>query len=257
MSTALLTGAAGGIGFATAQRFAADGYDLILLDITEEAVTSAAERLALEFPSVNALALVCDVTSEESVSSVGAVARQRFGSVDVLALIAGVVQDATPITSMSLDQWDNVHNTNLRGVFLCTRAWIPLLPENAGASIVTIASWWGRSGHGLFSAYCTSKAGVISLTQCLADELAEKGIRANAVAPGNIDTRMHRLALENEAAERGISFDEMKALEWAKIPLQIAGAPSVIADAIAFLASRHSSYITGATIDVNGGVQYN
>lgn len=257
MTTALITGAAGGIGFATAQRFAADGYDLVLLDITQDAADSAAERITAEFPDTTTLALRCDVGSEESVEQVRAAVAERFATVGVLALIAGVVQEATPITQTSLEQWDAVHNTNLRGVFICTKGWIPLLPPNSGASIVTIASWWGRAGHAFFSAYCTSKAGVISLTQCLADELASDGIRANAIAPGNIDTGMHRAALENEARERGITFEEMKQIEWAKIPLKIAGPPSVIADAVAFLASPQASYITGATLDVNGGVMYN
>jgi NAD(P)-dependent dehydrogenase (short-subunit alcohol dehydrogenase family) len=131
------------------------------------------------------------------------------------------------------------------------------MPRHAGAAIVGIASWWGRSGHAYYAAYCTSKAGVISLVQCLAAELAPEGIRANAVSPGNIDTQMHRSALESEAAERGVSFEEMKAIEWAKIPLGIAGPPQSIADAVLFLSSDKSSYITGATLDVNGGVQFN
>lgn len=145
---------------------------------------------------------------------------------------------------------------NLRGVFLMTKTFIPLLPNHEGANIVCIASWWGRSGHAYYSAYCTSKAGVISLVQCLAGELAEQGIRVNAVAPGNIDTPMHRNALETEASARGISFEEMKEIEWAKIPLGFAGAPENIADAVAFLSSENASYITGATLDVNGGVLF-
>jgi NAD(P)-dependent dehydrogenase (short-subunit alcohol dehydrogenase family) len=147
-----------------------------------------------------------------------------------------------------------VHGVNLRGVFLACRELAPLIPADAGGSIVTISSWWGQSGHPFYSAYCTSKAGVISLTQSLAAELAGSGIRVNSVAPGNIDTQMHREALRGEAAERGIGFDEMKDIEWAKIPLRVAGPPHSIVDAAFWLASDQSSYVTGATIDVNGGV---
>src|SRR5699024_10247890 len=146
------------------------------------------------------------------------------------------------------------HNVNLRGVFLACRELSPLIPAQSGGTIVTISSWWGQKGHAFYSAYCTSKAGVINLTQCLASELAERGIRVNSIAPGNIDTVMHRAALEGEAAERGITFEEMRAIEWEKIPLGVAGPASSIVDAAYWLASDQSSYITGATIDVNGGV---
>lgn len=256
MSTALITGAAGGIGYETARRFAEDGFQLVLTDITQSAADEARDRVVAAFPSARVLALACDVSSEASVAEVARRVGHEFGSLKTIALVAGVVQQAAPVTEMSLEQWDAVHNTNLRGAFLCARSWIPLLEPQSGASITMVASWWGRSGHAYFSAYCTSKAGVISLTQCLAAELAPRGIRANAVAPGNIDTGMHRAALEQEAQTRGTSFEELKRIEWEKIPLGIAGPPSVIANAIAFLASERASYITGATLDVNGGVLF-
>ena len=117
---------------------------------------------------------------------------------------------------------------------------------------MTVSSWYGRSGHGLFSAYCASKAALISLTQSAAAELAP-AIRVNSVAPGNVATRMHFTALEEEAGKRGITADEMKAIEWEKIPLGRAADPKEMASAIYFLASAEGSYLTGATLDVNGG----
>ena len=114
-------------------------------------------------------------------------------------------------------------DVNLKGPFLLTKAAIPQMRR--GGAIVTIGSWYGQTGHAFFSAYCASKAGLIVYTQCLAGELAPAGIRANCVCPGNINTGMHRHALEAEAATRGIGLEEMRDIEWAKIPLGIAGPP--------------------------------
>ena len=121
---------------------------------------------------------------------------------------------------------------------------------------MTVSSWFGRSGHGFFSAYCASKAALISLTHSAAAELATDNIRVNSVAPGNIATSMHFTALREEAEKRGITFEEMKKIEWDKIPLGRAADPAEVVAAIAFLASADGTYLTGTTIDVNGGVLF-
>ena len=174
---------------------------------------------------------------------------------NALALVAGTVQaEGVPVEELSVEEWDRVHSVNLRGVFLASKHFIPIIAMGGSGSIIAIASYWGREAHPFFASYCTSKAGVISFVQGLAGELADRGIRVNAVAPGNIDTNMHRKALTEEAETRGISFEEMRDIEWAKIPLKAAGPPRSIADAVYFLSTEHASYITGATLDVNGGV---
>jgi len=244
------------MGREVAARYAALGDRLVLVDLAQEGLDRAAEALRSEWPEVDLLLLPADVSRPESVRQIAERVREWAGRVDVLALLAGVLQRANKVTEIDIDEWDRVNNVNVRGVFLMAKYLVPLMPTGGGSSIATIASWYGHSGHGYFAAYCASKAGVISLTQSLADELAEDGIRVNTVCPGNIDTQMHRDALAAEARERGITFEEMKDIEWSKIPLGIAGPPGSIADAVEFLTSEKASYITGASIDVNGGVLF-
>ncbi|MCS5497841.1 SDR family oxidoreductase [Cnuibacter physcomitrellae] len=250
-----ITGAAGGIGRVTVERFVAEGDRVALADLSLEAVQKVADEIRQSYPDADLLPLEVDVSSEESLKAARAAVEEWSGTLDVIALVGATVQAfGASVLELTTEEWDRVHNTNLRGVFFASRELVPLLPADSGASLVAVASYWGRSGHAFYSSYCTSKAGVISFVQCLAGELADKGIRVNAVAPGNINTGMHQAALASEAEERGISFEEMKAIEWAKIPLKVAGPPKSIADAIWFLASDNASYMTGATVDVNGGV---
>jgi NAD(P)-dependent dehydrogenase (short-subunit alcohol dehydrogenase family) len=167
-----------------------------------------------------------------------------------------VLQEPATVVDLEIDEWDRVMAVNLKGTFLMTKAVVPYMMEQRRGRIVTIASWYGHSGHAFFSAYCTSKAGVIVLTQCLAAELSDYGVTVNTICPGNINTSMHQEALRGEAAERGISEEEMRRIEWDKIPLRKAGDPEDIADAVGFLASDQAKYITGASLDVNGGVLF-
>jgi NAD(P)-dependent dehydrogenase (short-subunit alcohol dehydrogenase family) len=140
--------------------------------------------------------------------------------------------------------------------FVGTQFYHPDSPEGKQVAAAEGALWYGKSGHGLFSAYCASKAALISLTHSAAAELAPDRIRVNSVAPGNVATDMHFRALREEADKRSVTFDEMKDTEWSKIPLGRAADPSEIAAAIAFLSSSDGAYLTGATIDVNGGCMF-
>ena len=253
-SVALVTGAAGGIGLATARRFAEAGAGLALVDITDR-VREAESELAAEFGPDRVRSFLADVTDEAAVIRLAEDVEGAFGRLDHLATVAGVNQPASPIEKLDVVEWQRVHSVNVLGPFILSKHFVPLLRRDGGGTITTVASFWGRAGRAFFAAYCSSKAAVFSLTQSLADELAPD-IRVNAVAPGNINTSMHTKALEVEAAARGISFQEMKDIEWDKIPLRVAGDPSTIADAIVFLSSPAASYITGASLDVNGGVLF-
>lgn len=249
-SLGIITGAAGGIGRATAERFAAEGWSLVVTDI-DTRVNDVANGLKMS-AGRSAVGVVADITTPAGVSQLAA----KVGAVGVplrfLGLIAGTLQKVGPVATLPMDEWDRVMSVNVRSYVLMMKQFIPPLRAAGKGSIVTISSWYGRSGHGFFSAYCASKAAVISLTQTAAAELAPD-IRVNSVAPGNVATRMHFTALEEEAVKRGITTDEMRAIEWAKIPLERAGDPSEMASAVYFLASEQGSYLTGATLDVNGG----
>ena len=253
-SVALVTGAAGGIGQATARRFAEAGVSVALVDVSDRVRRTRAD-LEAEFPAARFSDYTADVTDEDSVAPLANEVERTFGRLDHVALVAGVNQPASPIEKLDLAEWQRVHAVNVVAPFLLAKHLVPLVRRNGGGTITTVASFWGRSGRAFFAAYCSSKAAVFSLTQSLAAELTPD-IRVNAVAPGNINTDMHRAALEVEASAREISVGEMRDIEWGKIPLQAAGEPSTIADAIAFLASPAASYITGASLDVNGGVQF-
>jgi NAD(P)-dependent dehydrogenase (short-subunit alcohol dehydrogenase family) len=251
---ALVTGAAGGIGSATVRRYAEAGVGCALVDV-HNGVVGSAEKFAAEFPDLAFQGYVADLTDEGQVADLVAAVDRDFNRLDHLAAVAGVLQDASPVESMALEEWNRVLSVNVTSLFLIAKHSIPLLRRDGGGTITNIASFWGRSGRPYFAAYCTSKAAVFVLTQSLAAELAPD-IRVNAIAPGNINTSMHQTALRREAEERGVTFEEIRDKEWGEIPLKVAGEPSVIADSVVFLSSSAASYITGASLDVNGGVLF-
>ncbi|PRY10518.1 SDR family NAD(P)-dependent oxidoreductase [Kineococcus rhizosphaerae] len=250
---ALVTGAAGGIGRATAQRLADAGSDLVLVDVVEavhEVAADLRERTGLQVSGHRT-----DLADPDAVAGLADDVRRERGRLDSLLLVAGTVQTAAGIGDLSPQEWDRVLRNNLTVPYLVAHSFADLLSADGGGTLTAVSSWWGRSGHAYFAAYCAAKAGLVVLVQSLAAELAP-AVRCNTVCPGNIDTSMHRDALASEAAARGIDVEQVRVEEWAKIPLQVAGAPHVIADALCFLASPRAEYVTGASLDVNGGVVF-
>jgi NAD(P)-dependent dehydrogenase (short-subunit alcohol dehydrogenase family) len=250
----IVTGAAGGVGRVTAERFAKDGWDLVLVDIVDSVNEVAAEVAKTSGRKV--VGVKTDITQEANLPAIDQALRQVGGPLKFLGLVAAVLQKVGPIETLDLAEWDRVFNINIRANVILIKHFAPVMKAAGGGSIVTVSSWFGRTGHGFFSAYCASKAALISLTHSAADELAGDKIRVNSVAPGNIATSMHFTALREEAEKRGITFEEMKKIEWDKIPLGRAADPAEIVAAIAFLASADGTYLTGTTIDVNGGVLF-
>jgi NAD(P)-dependent dehydrogenase (short-subunit alcohol dehydrogenase family) len=234
---ALVTGAARGIGLATAKRFLAEGWRVALLDI--DGATLKAAVAALANPDATSM-LVCDVSDERQVASSVESIAQRFGRLDALVNNAGVAVFA-PILDTSDDDWSRVLAVNLTGPFLCTKAAVPLMREHGGA-IVNITSISAVRASTLRSAYGTSKAGLAHLTKQLAVELASSGIRVNAVAPGPVDTAM----------AKAVHTAEIRADYHDAIPLNRYGLEDELAEAIFFLCSDRASYITGQVLAVDG-----
>ena len=235
--TALITGAARGIGLATARLFLDQGWQVALLDIDGPAQTAAAE--SLQSPD-RVLALTADVSDERQVNQSTAEVRDRFGRLDALINNAGEAV-FKPLLETTPDEWSRVIDVNLTGPFLCTRAAVPLM--TGGGSIVNIASISGLRASTLRVAYGTSKAALMHLTKQMAAEFAGLGIRANSVAPGPVETAM----------AKAVHTPEIRADYHDAIPLGRYGLEEEIAQAIWFLCSDQASYITGQTLAVDGG----
>ena len=246
----LIFGAASGIGREAARRYAEEGATVALGDISP-----AVDDTLAQLNGNGGFAQITDITKFEDCQALVDRTVAEHGRIDVCSAISGVVQEAAPIGELAEAEWDRVMNVNLKGYFFIAKAVCPQLAEQKSGTLVLTASFWGRKGYAFYAAYCASKAGVISLTHTLSEEMAPYGVRVNSVAPGMINTQMHDKALHEEAEERGIPFEEFRDAEWAKIPLGKAGDPVDIANAHLWLASDDAKYVTGASVDVNGGVQ--
>lgn len=237
MKTALITGAARGIGLATTQRFLADGWQVAMVDRDAPELEAAAASLD------HAEGFAADVSSAHSVATLIEQVTDRFGRIDALVNNAGVA-DFGPIEDTTFDRWRRVMETNLDGVFLMTQAAIPALKSSRGA-IVNIASISGLRASTLRVAYGTSKAAVIQLTLQQAVELGEFGIRANCVCPGPVRTK---LAMAVHSPQIIAAYHDA-------IPLNRYGSEGEIAEVIHFLCSDRASYVTGQNIAVDGGFE--
>jgi NAD(P)-dependent dehydrogenase (short-subunit alcohol dehydrogenase family) len=238
---ALVTGAARGIGLATAKRFLAESWRVALLDIDGENL--ARTYAALAQPEAT-MALTCDVADPIGVPRAFAALAKSFGRLDALVNNAGIAI-FKPILDVSYEDWSRVLAVNLTGPFLCTQAAAPLMRDSGGGAIVNIASISGLRASTLRTAYGTSKAGLAHLTKQQAVELASLGIRVNAVAPGPVDTAMAKAV--HTPAIRQDYHDHM--------PLDRYGLEEELAEVIYFLCSERASYITGQVLAVDGGFE--
>ena len=242
--TAVVTGAAGGIGLGVAQALAASGHRVALLDRQGDLVRRAAADLAATGAEVVAHAV--DVTDRESVLGALDAVRAAFGPITVMVTSAGVAEFA-PILDLTPEQWDRMLSINLTGTFHCLQAVVPDMIEAKWGRMVTISSSSAQSGAPKMAHYVASKGGVIGLTKALAMELAEHGITVNTIPPTLVDTPM----VEQWTATGDFpGVDVIAPLT----PLRRAGTPEDIGSAAAYLCSDAGGFITGQLIGVNGGM---
>jgi 3-oxoacyl-[acyl-carrier protein] reductase len=247
--TAIITGGGRGIGRAITLALAQRKIDVVLTYLTRR---DCCEQTAADVRALGCEALVvqADVTRRESVCQLISTATEKFGGIDILVNNAGILQQK-PFNTITDEDWDTMLATNLKGVFLCSQEIMPAMVRQAGArqggggSIINISSSGGQLGGMLAVHYAVSKAGVISLTRSLARVGAAEGIRVNCVTPGLIETEMSQKEIRSEVGQQKISRE---------IPLRRAGLAAEVAGAVVFLASEEAAYITGQSINVNGGL---
>ena len=235
--TVVVTGSARGIGRAIAERFAAQGANVVISDLSEEDVNKTASEI-----SGNAIGVKANVTNASDIEQLFEKTIEKFGRVDVVVNNAGITRDTLTIR-MDEKDWDMVLDINLKGAFLVTKSAARTMMKQRYGRIVNISSVVGLTGNAGQSNYAASKAGLIGLTRSVAKELASRGVTVNAVAPGFIETEMTKTlpeAARQQFLERAV--------------IKRVGNPDDIASAVLFLASDEASYITGQVLSVDGGL---
>ena len=237
----LVTGGSRGIGKAIALKYAKNGYDVVLNYVSDN---TDVEGLKEEFRKCGSevLCVKADISKSEQVSELVKTAIDKFGKIDVLVNNAGITKD-TLLMRMKEEDFDKVIDINLKGTFLVTKEVSTYMMKKRNGRIINLSSVVGVSGNAGQSNYAASKAGIIGFTKSVAKELASRNIRANCVAPGFIETDM-----------TNVLSDEVKANISAQIPMKRMGTVEDVANLVYFLGSEESSYITGQTIHIDGGM---
>jgi cyclopentanol dehydrogenase len=247
-----LTGAASGIGRATAILFAKEGAVQVLADIDEKGGKETVKLVKKEVSDAQVEFVKLDVSSEADVTSVMNNFLKVYGRLDVLVNNAGVVRVGPPETFSETD-YDLIIGVNLKGTFFCCKHTIPHFKERKSGVIINVASVAGHIGQVNHANYCSTKAGVLGMTRALALDLAPFNVRVNSVSPGATDTPMLRSDVSKQAKDRGVDFEVVKKEFEAEGVMGRWAMPEEVATVILFLACNDSSYMTGADVLVDGG----
>lgn len=239
---ALITGGARGIGKKIAEKFARNGYNIVINYVSEKTDVNKLESDLSQNGKVEVLCIKCDVTDFNSCQEMVKEAVDKFGEIDVLINNAGITKDNL-LMRMKEEDFDKVINVNLKGTFNMTKNVISYMMKKRSGRIVNISSVVGVSGNSGQANYAASKAGIIGFTKSVAKELASRNILANAVAPGFIETDMTDVLSES-----------VKESIYSQIPLKKMGKPEEVANAVYFLGSDENTYITGQVLNVDGGM---
>lgn len=240
MPVAIITGSARGIGFEIAKALGENGYRIVLSDVNVEGLEAAKNEFKAS--DVPVISCVADVSKSEDIEKLVGTVVESFGRIDVLVNNAGITRDGL-IMRMDEKAWDLVLDINLKGAFLMSKAVVRTMLKQKSGAIVNIASVVGLMGNAGQANYSASKAGLIGFTKTFAKEFGKKGIRANAVAPGFINSDMTAV-LTDKVKDQMISL----------VPMSAFGDPRDVANAVVFLASDKASYITGQVLTVDGGM---
>lgn len=243
--TAIVTGAAHGIGVATARLMLSAGLNVVLADVDAAAVEVATESVAA---TGRAIAVTADVSDADAVASLVERTKRQFGRVDILFANAAI-QLSRPVVETTEADWDRIQDVNLKGVYFCCRAVLPAMLQQRAGSIVISASGHAFATYRGFSAYAATKGAVVAFMRGLALDYADQGIRANCVIPGATDTRLIQQYFESTSDP-----EEARRKLLDSIPMKRLASPEDVARAVLFLASDYSSYVTGTCLAVDGGL---
>lgn len=246
----VVTGAGSGLGAAAAKAFAKEGAKVAVLDIQAEAAKKIAEEIALM--GAKSLDLAVNVASKASVFAAGDTVAEAFGGIDVWMNCAGVSK-ILPFLDCTEEIWDLTMDVNLKGMFFCCQSAVGHMLKKSGGTIINMSSQSGKKAGAQYQAYCASKFGVIGLTQSIALEFAQKGIRANAICPGVVQTPMWDTQAADYAKKRNLKTEEVMPYFCKTIPLGRVASYKNFTDMAIFLASDKSDYMTGQSLNLTGG----
>lgn len=249
--SALVTGAARGIGKAIALRFAQEGARIVLNDINKESLEEAVREIE-KVSREGVIYKSADISKSKEVKELSRYVTEELGVIDILVNNAAISR-IVPFLDTSEKLWDRTMEVNLKGAFLCCQAVIPGMIKKGKGKIINMSSQSGKRGSKWHAAYCVSKFGIIGLTQSLALELAPYKINVNAVCPGVVFTPLWEEQASNHARRRGIDEKQVKEDLIKKIPLGRLGTPEEVANLVLFLASSRSDYMTGQAVNLSGG----